>query len=339
MKTHKTLKLGELQTGGSKNSIVVSSLAEARFFAEGGFSDILYGVPVSVDKIDYVFELNRQFPTAEISTMIDNRFTAERIMEVAGEDRQPFGVFLKVNCDNGRAGVWWDCDKSIEFAKWLEGSKIPLKGIYAHCGNTYGSGGSVKVIKSIANLTAQRVLSFREKAGLTSVPVGIGSTPSCSVASDHSDPDLQALNDLDEFHPGNYVLYDLMQCGIGSCEESEVAGIVLARVISLQRDGSVIIDCGFTGISKQGIGLSTYNKLKPIKRVVDGEFVSSELEIEGLSQEHGRLVGSDTSLLKIGDVLGILPWHSCAVGALHPFYCEVSEGKCTDILVPVRGWI
>jgi D-serine deaminase-like pyridoxal phosphate-dependent protein len=41
VKTHKTLEGAAIQTGGSKRGIVCSTLAEVRFFAAGGFDDIL----------------------------------------------------------------------------------------------------------------------------------------------------------------------------------------------------------------------------------------------------------------------------------------------------------
>jgi D-serine deaminase-like pyridoxal phosphate-dependent protein len=42
VKTHKTVEGALLQTGGIRGRIVVSTLAEAFFFAEHGFDDILY---------------------------------------------------------------------------------------------------------------------------------------------------------------------------------------------------------------------------------------------------------------------------------------------------------
>ena len=51
VKTHKTLELGALQTGGTRRRITVSTLAEAQFFADGGFDDILYAVPITPDKL------------------------------------------------------------------------------------------------------------------------------------------------------------------------------------------------------------------------------------------------------------------------------------------------
>ena len=39
-------------TNGTKKEIVVSTVAEAEFFASHGFDDILYGVPIGASKIE-----------------------------------------------------------------------------------------------------------------------------------------------------------------------------------------------------------------------------------------------------------------------------------------------
>lgn len=39
-------------TDGTKRCIVVSTLAEAEFYANAGFDDILYGYPLSPNKLE-----------------------------------------------------------------------------------------------------------------------------------------------------------------------------------------------------------------------------------------------------------------------------------------------
>ena len=85
-----------------------------------------------------------------------------------------------------------------------------------------------------------------EAAGVKVSHVGTGSTPSCS----HDTPLMQHLT---EIHPGNYVFYDVQQLDLGSCGESDIAGKVLTRVIGQsRRTNEILVDCGFTGLTKQG---------------------------------------------------------------------------------------
>src|ERR671926_1170147 len=51
VKTHKTIEIGRLQHGGSLGPITVSTMAEAEFFADGGFTDITYAVPIPPEKL------------------------------------------------------------------------------------------------------------------------------------------------------------------------------------------------------------------------------------------------------------------------------------------------
>ena len=50
--THKTLEFAELQVAGSSSKgIIASTLAEVRFFAQAGYADITYSVPVCQQKL------------------------------------------------------------------------------------------------------------------------------------------------------------------------------------------------------------------------------------------------------------------------------------------------
>ena len=76
VKTHKTLEVALMQTGGRRSKIVVSTLAEARFFAAGGFDDILYAVPISPDKLEEADALARQL---QLHVMVDSRAGLEAL--------------------------------------------------------------------------------------------------------------------------------------------------------------------------------------------------------------------------------------------------------------------
>src|SRR5262245_31055272 len=50
IKTHKCVEVARWQVAGGFDGVTVSTLAEARGFAEAGFSDITYAVPVEPGK-------------------------------------------------------------------------------------------------------------------------------------------------------------------------------------------------------------------------------------------------------------------------------------------------
>src|SRR5437763_8440676 len=52
VKTHKTAEIARMQHGGAIGPITVSTLAEGEFFAERGWRDITYAVPIAPEKLE-----------------------------------------------------------------------------------------------------------------------------------------------------------------------------------------------------------------------------------------------------------------------------------------------
>merc|ERR1719353_1906224 len=78
VKTHKTLEGGAIATGGTKKRIVVSTLAEAHFFADGGFDDIVYAVPITPDKLDEAAGLAARLEAFHVT--VDHRVQVEALL-------------------------------------------------------------------------------------------------------------------------------------------------------------------------------------------------------------------------------------------------------------------
>ena len=75
LKTAKSVQVGRMAVEGHDGRITVSTLAEARYFADGGFKDILYGVGVVPSKLGAVTELRRKGVNLRVVT--DNFAVAE----------------------------------------------------------------------------------------------------------------------------------------------------------------------------------------------------------------------------------------------------------------------
>src|SRR5579862_8694999 len=60
LKTAKSVQVGRMAVEGHDGRITVSTLAEARYFAAGGFKDILYGVGIIPSKLAAVTELRKR---------------------------------------------------------------------------------------------------------------------------------------------------------------------------------------------------------------------------------------------------------------------------------------
>lgn len=58
----------DIMTGGSRRCIVVSTLAEATFYADHGFDDILYAYPLPFDKVHHLSQYTTSLCAQSLST-------------------------------------------------------------------------------------------------------------------------------------------------------------------------------------------------------------------------------------------------------------------------------
>ena len=73
----------------------------------------------------------------------------------------------------------------------------------------------MQLLAVLLTLCAFQLLEVSAKmreAGIEVANVGTGSTPCCS----HSSGAAEAMKQLTEIHPGNYVLYDTQQMAVGA---------------------------------------------------------------------------------------------------------------------------
>eukprot|EP01059_Diplonema_ambulator_P003451 TRINITY_DN13135_c1_g1_i2.p1 TRINITY_DN13135_c1_g1~~TRINITY_DN13135_c1_g1_i2.p1 ORF type:complete len:363 (+),score=103.87 TRINITY_DN13135_c1_g1_i2:493-1581(+) len=323
VKTHKTIEGALLQTGGRKSGIVVSTLREAQFFMEGGFDDILYAVPITPDKLDQAAEISKRIA---FHVMVDNPAQLDAIL---AHPHPSWSLFIMVDCGYHRDGVDPYSEEAVELAKRITTSgKTALKGVYTHGGNSYDARGTEQ-IHAYAVAERDAVVAFANKlreAGVEVGTVGVGSTPTCSH------PPSDGLHGVTEMHPGNYFTYDSMQCDIGSCSLADVAVRVLTRVVGIYPERNMlIIDMGWTACSVQGAATG-YGRITS----------HPELTVKVLKQEAGEVVPKsgtlDASKYKVGMILEVAPYHSCAAGALHPTVRIKEKGLITGEWVPCRGW-
>uniref|UniRef100_A0A665XEL5 Zgc:162816 n=1 Tax=Echeneis naucrates TaxID=173247 RepID=A0A665XEL5_ECHNA len=298
MKTHKTLECADIMTGGTRRCIVVSTLAEAFFYADHGFDDILYAYSLPFDKVERSAALSERLDLFQV--LLDHPEALEQLK------KRPL-----------RDGRQWHAEG------------VQLTGVYAHCGNTYNCKG-VKEIQTVAQETTSLTLQFMEKLKAMGIicKSSIGSTPSCS----HPIKDMAQLS---EVHPGNYAFFDVQQFVIGSCSLEDVAVRILTRVIGhCPHRNQLLIDCGWTGISLDGAGkLSTgYAVIEGHPNLKLLSMTQEHGRVEPIS---GAL---DYSKYPIGSLLTLIPYHACATASMHPVYYVHSEGRLLGKWTPTRGW-
>jgi D-serine deaminase-like pyridoxal phosphate-dependent protein len=322
-KTHKTVEIARMQHGGAAGPITVSTLAEAEFFADAGFGDITYAVPISPEKLARAAALAKR--VERLNVLVDSE-RALRAIEASGE---VFDVYLKVDCGYHRAGVDPDDPDSARLALALRDSPaVHLQGLLTHAGHSYNAK-SVDDIRRVAAAETDAVSRFRAILGTDDLVRSIGSTPTASV--------VDRFAECDEVRPGNYVFFDAFQATIGSCAIGDVAVSVLTAVVGCYPErNNLIVDAGALAMSKDtgpdhidprfGFGIVCDTDLRPLP-----------LRLIALSQEHGKIEG-DVARYPVGTLLRIIPNHSCLTAAMYDRYFALEGGRVVGEWRPVRGW-
>ena len=315
-KTHQSIEIGNWFKEKGVTSITVSSITMAEFFSSE-WDDITIAFPLNILEID---KLNFMIKRNKVKLLIDS-ISSLKILNSQLEDS--IEVYLKIDVGYNRAGLKVEEKQKIrsiiEFCKTSE--KISFLGFLAHFGDSYKSRNKVE-IKSVFEKSIERIKILSD--GFPNYQISIGDTPTCSTIEKY--PEF-----INEIRPGNFIFYDLAQYKIGSCEIDDIAVRIICPVVSIYEEREeVLIYGGSVHFSKDSL---CENECDIFGYVYFGETwdVSNKIGyIKSLSQEHGIVKLEKKVSLKIGDILNVIPVHSClAVDKMGVFY---ESGKRIEIM-------
>ena len=322
-KTHQSAAIGEWFREFEIDSIAVSSLDMADYFADSGWKDISVCVPVNVRQIDQINQLN------ERTTLHVLAESPEAVSILAKQVEKTLNLWVEIDVGYGRTGIGYDdlgmLEKTIGVLK--KSPKIRFMGILTHAGHTYGAG-SVQGIREIYHDSLNKMeaaQSYFLNQGLENCKISVGDTPSCSIV-EKFEPS------IDEIRPGNFVFYDLLQLRIGVCQESEIAAAAVCPVIAKYPERiEIVIYGGGVHLSKEMLKLPNshpyYGVACTYKEGEGWSSIINDAYVKGLSQEHG-IISTPAGVLnqtQIGDLFAILPIHSCLTANLATTY-QTIEG-------------
>jgi D-serine deaminase-like pyridoxal phosphate-dependent protein len=329
VKTHKCIEIGRLQLQRGARGITVASIAEAQAFAEHGFDDITWAVPVPLSRLDEVVELARRIT---FRVLVDSHEALEALAAAARAARLAAHTWLKVDCGYHRAGVDPEAAASVELAQRLIMTPgVTFDGILTHAGHAYhATDGADR--RRIAEEERVVMVAFAERLWALGIPVpdvSVGSTPSITAAV--------SLEGVTEARPGNYVFYDYMQAAAGVCAIEDVAVSVLASVISHQPLAAhAVVDAGALAMSKDlGPGDPAKRRgVGPLLVGLAGATLEPSVNLTAVSQEHGFIAGASAAdvdgRFRVGGKVRILPNHSCLTAALFDEYHVVRGEEVVD---------
>lgn len=337
LKTAKSVQVGRMAVEGHDGRITVSTLAEARYFAKGGFTDIFYAVGIVPAKLPAVAELRRQGVNLRVVT--DNLSVAGAIAEAA-TNGDTFSVFIEIDSGGGRAGLPYpELPGLLDIARVLHAAPgVELAGVMTHAGHSYHES-SVDGIAAVAEQERLAIVTAAEKIRSAGIPcpiVSAGSTPTAMHSRD--------FTGITEMRPGVYCFNDLDQELIGSCGAGDLALSVLASVIGhYPHRNQVLIDAGALALSKD-ISAQEFQPKVGFGTIANAP--AKDMAVIACSQEHGFVAADDPipyGNLPVGSRVRVLPNHACITAAAYDRYyvvdSELDGGKSVvDIYDRINGW-
>ncbi|MEE4175835.1 MAG: alanine racemase [Xanthomonadales bacterium] len=316
-KTHQSRIVGHWLRNEGVDRITVSSLRMAEYFADDGWEDILVAFPYNPGEADRFSALADR---CRLGVLLDN---PEAIAGLTGRAGPPLDYYVDIDAGYGRTGIPAASIDRVE-ALMASAKRVPglaFRGFYCHPGNTYKHE-AVKDRQSILATALGALAQLKRHFSSERPTVLVGDTPGCSGA--------RGFPGADEITPGNFVFYDLFQASLGTCSEDDIAVAMACPVVGRYPErGEIVIHGGSVHFSRDSLdvgGQAVYGKLA----AADGAGwrpIQEPLYLTALSQEHGmlRLPRARLDRVRIGDLVHVLPVHSCLTAAAMGAYRSTED--------------
>ena len=329
-KTHQSAGVGRMFREYGVEAITVSSVDMARYFAEDGWNDILIAFPVNVREVEDIRELAAG---VRLGLLVES---PEAVRRLAGTWPGSVDAWLKIDVGANRAGIEWDdLELAVAVAREVTAlGPLRLRGLLTHNGQTYLARTPAE-LGAVHDESLKRLRAVREALagrGFGGLEISVGDTPSAKRLEDFAG--------VDEIRPGNFVFNDVMQLELGTCGEDEIAVAVACPVVALHpRRAEAVIYGGGIHLSKESLVTRGGEEIFGRVCLSEGDGWSGALAataVTSISQEHGivRTTPDVLARLRIGDLLAVLPVHSCMTVNLWPEYLALDGVRIGTI----RAW-
>jgi len=322
-KTHQSRRVASWFRDAGVTGITVSSSIMASYFIEDGWTDVTIAFPYNPREHAFLEYLSGK---ARITLTVPGPVSASLLAE---KSRSLFDVMLKVDTGYGRSGLQWnDTENAKKVAGILAGNScLNFCGLLTHAGNTYQASNPDEVI-AIYTESTLRMNYLRDQLGIGSLIISTGDTPSASL--------VEEMGMVDELRPGNFIFYDLMQLSAGICATKDIAVVMACPVVdTMPGREKMVIHGGAIHLSKDSVIINNKRVFGLAVRITPGGWTAfrEPYYITSLSQEHGiiSMPAATMSDFKPGDLVGIIPVHSCLTANLAGEYM-LTDGSGADHL-------
>ncbi len=326
VKTHQSAEIANYFRQYGVNKITVSSLKQAIYFASNNWDDITLAFPVNILELEKIKFLSRSI---KLNLLVESVFVTEFLSKHL---EHSVGLFIKIDSGYHRTGVDPSNINLINaILNVIENSEhLSFKGFLLHAGHSYAAT-SYDEIETVHKQSKNIIKNLKKEFyhRYPNLIASIGDTPTCSQMND--------FDSIDEIRPGTFVFNDLAQWKIGACTLNEIAIAMSCPVVAKHPErNEVVIYGGAVHFSKDFSFLPSGEKYfgLAVENENNGWNVNNILGfLKAVSQEHGivKLKVETITQIKEGDILTILPIHSCLTGNLMKEYYSIDGEKITRL--------
>ncbi|RMG27644.1 MAG: D-TA family PLP-dependent enzyme [Bacteroidetes bacterium] len=308
VKTHKMREVMRMQLEAGIRRFKCATIAELQMCLEAGASTVLMAYQLTGPKVGRFLRLARQFPHAQLASLVDDAGAARQLAEEAAAAGLKARIYLDVNNGQNRTGHPLD-ERIFPFYQQLAAMPgLELLGLHVYDGHIRQA--DVGARQQASHAAFEPVYALLEQiraAGLPQPEVIAGGSPAFSAA---------AMRPGVVCSPGTTLLwdagYDAMVPELGL----QCAAVLMTRVISKPAPGLITTDLGHKSVASEN---ALNNRLRLLNL--------TDYEPVGQSEEHLVLKVAKWEAINIGEVLYGLPFHVCPTVALYGRAHVVEKGE------------
>lgn len=309
IKTHKIPAIAKLQIEAGARGLACQTLGEVSVMQDAGFDDVFltYNV-VGRAKLE---RLRAAHERGRLLVACDSERVARDLSAAMDGVSEPLAVVVECDTGAGRNGTQTP-DETASLAKLIdELPNLRFAGIMTY-----------PITQRTGEFFAETYRAL-DRVGLRAEVVSTGGTPTIGL--------LRQVPGVTEHRAGTYIFNDR------ACVEKGVAGWddcamrILATVVSRPTRDRAIIDAGSKSLTSDTLGLDGHG------RIVE----YPDARIYRLNEEHGYVhLPEGSRAPEVGEVISIIPNHTCVVTNLHDELVGVRKGRVETVWrVAARGLV
>lgn len=308
-KTSKCIPIIQRQVAAGVVGLTVATLGEAEVLADAGFDEVFQAYPVWAGRPDRARRLRALHERVSLMVGVESVDAAAALGAAVAGSTKALPVLIELDPGLHRSGI--EVSEVVAIARAAADAGLEVRGAFTFGGHGYATCDAAPDAGDDEVRTLAAAAELLGAAGFEPSVLSAGSTPTAL----HS-----ARTPVTDERPGTYVFQDAQQVQLGTASMSEVALAVAATVVASHTDGRFVLDTGSKAIAADRPTWAKGHGLLP---------AYPDAELRSLS-EHHCVAWTTGPRPRVGDIVAVVPNHSCVVVNLFDELTIVQDGEVVD---------